>query len=205
VSHPKFTAIVGVFLLLAAAAAGRAQDIVRIGVVKPKVQAVAGDSAQIADAVRNTLAEYLGGPSQEVLLLEARARGQVMQEAQLAGCDYVLFATLSHRRGGAGSGAFGRALNRVAGAAQSGYVPTDSPLTTVAVSTALETAGDYASVMQARDELRLEYVVESIAGQAPLLQEEQKLKAESDGQDLLTPLVEGAAESIAEALRQSAE
>ena len=173
--------------------------VVRVGLVKPKVQTVGSDAGQVADAMRNTFAEFLGGPSQEVVLLSARALSQAIEEGRLAECDYVLFATLAHKRGG-GGGMLGEALNNVAGAASSTYIPGGNPIATAAVSSVLGTAADYATQIQERDEMRLEYRLQPASSGKPLLEMKHKAKAQSDGEDLLTPLVEGAAEEIAHAI-----
>ena len=78
--------------------------VVRIGIVKPKVQVGADDAPQAADAVRNILAEYLQGPTIEVALLSARLSSQYSVEAKQADCDYVLSSSLTHRRGSQDSG-----------------------------------------------------------------------------------------------------
>jgi hypothetical protein len=44
--------------------------------------------------------------------------------------------------------------------------------------------------------MRLDYKLEAIAPGAPVLEKTQKMKAQEDGQDLITPLVESAAEAV---------
>ncbi len=57
---------------------------------------------------------------------------------------------------------------------------------------------DYASSSRIKDELTLTYRLESTTG-AVLVEKSEKRKAKSDGEDLLTPLVQRAAEAIADA------
>ena len=53
--------------------------------------------------------------------------------------------------------------------------------------------------MKTRDELELSYRLESASGQV-VVENSAKRKAGADGEDLLTPLVEKAAEAIAAAI-----
>jgi hypothetical protein len=57
-----------------------------------------------------------------------------------------------------------------------------------------------AASTRAKDELRLEYKLASANGTAQLVSKTEKTKAEADGVDLLTPLVDRAAETIAAAV-----
>src|SRR5690606_22769802 len=158
--------------------------VIRIGIVKPKVKSSFADPSQVAEAVRNTFAEYLGGPTQEVVLLTSRATSQVKEEARLAECDYVLISTLTHKRGDTGGSLFGQALSEVAGTAGA-YIPTN-PIASAAVSSAMRTAADYATIVMARDELRLEYSLQVPGARSAVLKKSQKAQAEADGHDVLT-------------------
>jgi hypothetical protein len=60
-------------------------------------------------------------------------------------------------------------------------------------------AYDFASSTKTKDELSLTYHLESAAGKV-LVDETEKRKAQSDGEDLLTPVVEKAAEAVAAAV-----
>jgi len=202
-----------IFVSLVCVLPARAQDgalpakqpgVVRIGLVKPKVQVVAADPGQVSEAVRGTLSEFLSGPSQEVVLLSSRAQVQAIEEGRLAECDYVLFSNLIQKRNGAGGSVLGSALNNVANVAASTYIPGSNPISSAVTTTVLNTAADYAATVQAQDELRFEYSVQRISGGTPVLEKKQKARADSDGQDLLTPMVEGAAEAIATAVHKAA-
>ena len=204
------TALAGAVMCVAIAMCGRAnaQDgvlpakppgVVRVGVVLPKVQGGAGNTAQIADAARNLLADNLNGPTLEVLMLNSRASAQSIQEARLGECDYVVFSTLTHKKGGSG-GLFGQTLNNVANAAASTYIPDANPVSSAAANGALQTAADYAATVQARDEMRLDYKLQAVGSPSPALEKSAKQKAQEDGQDLMTPLIEGAAEAIGSAV-----
>jgi hypothetical protein len=176
--------------------------VVRVGVVMPKVQGSAGNAAQVADTARNLLADNLNGPTLEVLLLNSRSSAQSLQEARLGDCDYVVFSILTHKKGGTG-GLFGQTLNNVANAAASTYIPDANPVSSAAMNGALQSAADYAATVQARDEMRLDYKLQAVGAQSPALEKSMKQKAQEDGQDLMTPLIENAAEAIGAAVTKN--
>ncbi len=61
------------------------------------------------------------------------------------------------------------------------------------------TLGNMAATTRAKDEMRSQWTVTSLAeGARPASPRSEKLKASSDGEDLLTPLVQRAAENIVE-------
>ena len=153
-------------------------------------------------AVRDAFTSFLTGPTLAVQPLNARLQSQVREEAKLAGCRFLLFPSLKHERKSGGDGIFGKVAS---GAVQQGaWAVTGSTSSTVGRVVAGAAAGaassavyDYASSSRNKDELTLTYRLES-AG-AVLVENSEKRKAKSDGEDLLTPLVQRAAEAIAEA------
>ncbi len=158
-------------------------------------------------AVRETFTSFLTGPTLGVTPLEARLASQVREEAKLAGCPFLLLPTIKHQRKTGGGGILGKVAS---GAVQQGaWSVTGSTSSTVgravagaAAGAATSAAYDYASSSQVKDELTLSYRLESTAG-ATLLEKSEKRKAKSDGEDLLTPMVQRAAEAIATATSRS--
>jgi hypothetical protein len=179
----------------------KAPGVVRIGLVKPKVQMGSGDAAQSAEAVRGILADYLSGPTIEVALLNARLPSQFAEEARQADCDFTLTSALVHRRAGEGGSVLGKALGNFAG--HGGYIPGSDAVKTVIVSGVMKTAADFASSIKAKDEMRLEFQLDSPGASKPLLKQSAKARAAADGEDLLTPLVEKAAEAVGAALSKT--
>lgn len=174
---------------------------VRIGLVAPKTQLTSGDAAQAAEAVRNAFADHLRGPSVEVVKLDARLPRQALEEARQSQCDFVLHASLAQKKGGGGM--FGKALGNIAGATV-GHIPGggnagEAAARSAAVGGVYTTAG-LASQVRARDELSLEYRLESAADSRPAVSRTEKAKA--DGEDVLTPLVERAAAAAVAAARK---
>jgi hypothetical protein len=178
----------------------KAPGVVRIGLVKPKVQMGSADAAQAAETVRGILADYLSGPTIEVALLNARLPSQVAEEARQADCDFTLTSSLMHRRGGEGGGILGKALGNLGG---SGYIPGGNAVQSMIVTGVVRTAADFASSIKAKDEMRLEFQLDSPGASKPALKQSTKARAAADGEDLLTPLVERAAEAVGAAVTKS--
>lgn len=155
-------------------------------------------------AVRESFASFLTGPSLSVEPLSARLESQVREEARLKNCRFLLFSTLKHTR--KTTGLFGRAA---ASAVQNGAAEVAAYAHTrggrVAASAASAGAANMAMATQVhqRDQLTFQYRLEDAQGHA-ISEQTQQRKAESDGEDVLTPLIQTAAESIVKALQPGA-
>jgi hypothetical protein len=175
----------------------------RICLAPASVKATPGNAATAADAVRQTFSTFLTGPTLSVAPLTARLESQLRQEARLAGCRFTLLTTVEHRRKSGSS-----LLSRAAGSAvQHGAWRAGAEAGTgvarvaadAAVGAVSATASDWAYAVRTKDELALTYRLEGPDANL-LAQKKVKRKAESDGEDLLTPLVEQAAVAIADAV-----
>jgi hypothetical protein len=169
------------------------------------VQMASGSSADGGTAVRESFASYLSGPTLAVTPLQARLASQEREEAKQASCRYVVYTSMKLEKNKSGGGLFGKIVGEAvqssayelrgrAGGSVAGRV-----VTTAAASAAAEAARNFASNVKTRDELTLDWRLESIDG-AIVAKNTAKAKASSDGQDLLTPMVEQAAETIASAV-----
>jgi hypothetical protein len=189
---------------VALATTSHATDTLRICLAPATAQAALGNSADVIGAVRETFTSFLTGPSVTVTPLESRLAGQAREEAKLAQCPYVLFPTVRHER--KSSGMLGRIA---AGAIQSGAWEAagrmPSSTSRVLAGTASAGAASYSvySQIKSRDVLNLEYRLESGDGRV-LVEKKSQRNAGSDGEDLLTPLVQSAAEDVMSTLSQSA-
>ena len=163
-------------------------------------------AAQAMTAVRETFTSYLTGPSLEVAALTARLQSQALEEAKADNCPYVLLTTVKQTR--KTDNGF---LTHVAGSAvQQGIyqagAATNSPVGQIAANAGAGAAGaaaTYGGSTQAHDELTLTTVLESSDGKT-LVNMTGKKTADSNGQDLLTPLVEKAATAVAAAVAKPA-
>ena len=186
------------------ASTARKPGAIRIGLVMPKVQVHTGDAARTAEAVRNDFAKHLNAPNIEVVTLAARVPSAAMDEARQSQCDYVLNVSMNLKKGGGGS-MFGRAIGNVAGAA-AGHIPGGGTAATGAARSAaitgVYTTAVVVSSIKAKDELSLEYKLDAVENAKTVLTNTARAKAKSDGDDILTPQIEAAAQAILNAVRR---
>jgi hypothetical protein len=154
--------------------------------------------------VKETLTGFLTGPSIGVSALSAKLEAQAREEAANAGCRFVLFTTAKHQRkqgggflkrvaGGAVQQGAWRASSEIGGSGV-GRVATDA-----VAGAAGAGANDLAYTTRSKDEMTLAYRLET-ADRKVLVEKSAKRKASSDGEDLMTPLAQQAAEAIAAAV-----
>ena len=181
--------------------------VVRLGLASVKTGSVGeGLSAtDLAAAVQNTLSEYLKSPSVELVQLEAKLPSQIDAEARQKECDFVIYANISHKKGGGGGG-FGGMFGKVVAPAvgQVGIGHTGSAAGNVAgqvATTAIVSAGTMSANVKQKDELTLDVKVQSPGNATPAASREFKSKAKSAGEDIITPVVEQAAQMILDSAR----
>ncbi len=175
------------------------EGVIRIGVAMTKTTSVGEglNAATLSEAVRNTMVNYLTGPAIEVIALDARLPVQIDAEAKQKECDYVLYTTVAHKKGK--SGGFGGFLKAAAPIADvvplAGASSAAGAVATSVATTAIYTAANVAGSVKAKDELTLEYKLNNASG-SPVVANTLKAKAKSDGDDLISQLVEQAASAV---------
>jgi hypothetical protein len=172
---------------------------VRIGVsVKTGAVGDGVSSADLAAAVQNSFGEYLKGTNIEIVPLEAKLAGSIDGEARNKECDYVLYALASHKKGGGGlGGMFGKVVAPAIG--QIGLVNTGSVAGNIAghaAANAIITAGQVSTSVKSKDEITLEIRLQQTGSGANVLTKQLKNKAKADGQDIISPMIEQAAQAI---------
>jgi len=169
--------------------------VVRIGLAGVKTGAVGEgvNAAELAGAIQNTLAQYLKGTKVEIVPLEAKLQSAIDAEAQEKECDYVLYATVSHKKGGGGFG-FGKALGAVV--SQTGGGAWGNTAGNVAGKVAATSVVAATSNIKPKDELTLDINLKN--GGTVALTKQFKSKAKSAGEDIISPIVEQAANAIVE-------
>jgi hypothetical protein len=167
-----------------------------ISIVLPAVQGVPGNGPDVATGLRDLMVSYLTGPSVKVVTLDARLPSQAAIEAKEKGCEPMLVMNLTRKAAGHG---LTKALGQAAGYS-SWYLPgggTVASATARAVSVVgLQTVSSLASSTKAKDEVHLQYRLQSSGGQVQFGPKTETQKASTDGEDLLTPVVTRAAEAI---------
>lgn len=185
----------------AAATPGKAH----ICLAPSSVETASGTAAQAMQAVRETFSSFLTGPTLEVAPLQSRLASQAKAEAKSANCPFVLFTTLKQvHKGGGGPNLLGRAAaGAVQGGASSvgGFVnsPGGAAAANATSGAAAGAASSYGSSTQSKDELTLSTHLENGDGKV-LVDMTDKKTAQSNGEDMLTPLVEKAATAVANAV-----
>jgi hypothetical protein len=173
-----------------------------IALVLPSAKGAAGDATEFAKSLRELFTSYLTGPSLRAIPVDARLASQAIEEARQKQCGYVLLTSIERKRND-GSG-WGRAVGRAAGNAAWYGVPYGGTAATAAVRGAAIAGAHAISAMaettKAKDEVTLEYRFGTLDNATRATPQTQKAKAKNDGEDLLTPLVESAAEAIAAAV-----
>lgn len=173
---------------------------IRIGLAGVKTGAV-GEGITAADlsaAIQNSLSSYLKGTKVEIVPLEAKLASAQADEAKQKECDYILTATASHKKGGGGGfGGFGKMLGSVV--SQTGIGHTGSTVGNIAgqmATTAIVSATSLSGNVKSKDELTLDLAIVSIANNSSVLAKQFKAKAKSNGDDIISTVVEQAAQAI---------
>ncbi len=176
---------------------------VRIGLSGVKTGSV-GEGITAADlsaAIQNSLSSYLKGTKVEMVQLEAKLASAQADEAKQKECDYILTATASHRKGGGGFGGFGKMLGSVV--SQTGIGHTGSTVGNIAgqmATTAIVSASSLSGNVKSKDELTLDLAIVSAANNSSVLAKQFKAKAKSNGDDIISTVVEQAAQAIINAV-----
>ena len=178
--------------------------VTRIGLATVKTGAVGEgmNAAQLAAAIGNTLGEYLKSPSVELVQIEAKLPSQIDAEAKTKECDFVVYTTVAHKKGGGGLGGFGGVIGRAAGSIVGSTVPYGSTGAAIAgrvATDAIYTAASMSQNVKAKDELTLDIKLNQTGTATAALTKQFKAKAKSDGEDIISPLIEQAAQAILDA------
>lgn len=164
-----------------------------LAVVLPSVQGVDGSASDVASGVRDLFVSFLNGPALRTVALDARLPAQAAIEARQKGCDRLLLTTMVRKRGG--DSKLTSVLGQAAGTA-AWHMPYGAGVARSAAVAGAQAASTLASDTRRKDEVRLEYRVgspDTVAAATPV---SSKGRARSDGEDLLTPLVERASAEI---------
>lgn len=169
-----------------------------IAIVLPSVQGVEGSATETASAVRDLFVSFLSGPSIRPLSLDARLPSQAVLEARQKDCGQVLIVSVSRKRSGGSkvAGVFGKAAETAAWHVPYGAGVGGAVASGVAIAGG-QAISNLASDTRQKDELELDYRVGAPESVVDVKPQSVKAKAKVDGEDLLTPLVERAAQEIA--------
>jgi hypothetical protein len=172
--------------------------VVRIGLACVKTGAVGQglNANDLAAAIQNTLIQYLKVPNLEVVTLGAKLASAIDTEAKQKECDYVIYANASHKKGGGFGNMFGSTLGMAV--ASTGIGHTGSTVGNIAgqiATQAIVSAATVSSNVKSKDEITLDLKLNKIDG-TQAFAKIYKAKAKSDGDDIVSNVVEQAAQAI---------
>jgi hypothetical protein len=169
---------------------------IRIGIVTVKPGNVAENmnAGNLAGAVQTTLTEKLKAPNVEAVPIQATVLNQIEAEARQKECDFLVYTTVSHKKGGGGGfgSVFGSTAAQVAGSTI-GYGSTAAAIAANAATTAV------IADVKARDELTVDVRLEKPGAGYPAFSKQFKGKAKAAGEDIVTPPTTQAAQALIEA------
>jgi hypothetical protein len=169
--------------------------VIRIGIVAVKPGAVADNmnAGNLAGAVQTTLTEKLKAPNVEAVPIQATVLNQIEAEARQKECDYLVYTTVTHKKGGGGFGSvFGSQAAQIA-ANSVGYGSTTAAIAANAATSAVITD------VKPKDELTVDVRLEKPGAGYPAFSKQFKGKAKSAGEDIVTPPTTQAAQALIEA------
>ena len=168
-----------------------------IAIMAPTVEGVPGSAVDASKGVSDLIASYLQGPSMRTVVLEAKLSSLAADEAKQKGCEPLLVTSVRRKSSSHG---FMKALAHGAGSASWSlpYGGTSAASTVARAGTAagLQTVSTMVESTKAKDELSLEYKLQSADGKVEFGPKNERRTAKADGEDLLTPVVEQMAEAI---------
>lgn len=185
---------------------------IRIGVAPSQAQMGQGNNAQgdYGTPIRNSIVLLMGGPAVEVIGLDSRVPIQVQAEAQQKQCDYILYSSVAVKHAGGGFGKFMKSagplasMAPMAGMAKGMGGAVAGQMAGAAASVAAQTAEQQAlnqlasfnGQIKSKDDVTVGYQLLATGQPTPKLQNTLAGKAKTDGEDVLTPLIQQAANTI---------
>jgi len=153
----------------------------------------------------------MSGPAVEIAALDSHIAMQVQAEAQQKQCDYILYSSVAvkHSAGG-GFGKFMKMAAPIANMTPMGMMAhgMGSAMAMSAASAAASAAAQQAQQqalsqlagfngqVKSKDDVTVQYQLVQTGQAAPVVQNALQGKAKSDGEDVLTPLLQDTANTV---------
>lgn len=182
----------------AAAPGDKKPGIVRIGITMPKAQLGQGQQGPSAgEPLRVMLTQYLAGPSVETIAIVALLPDQMEAEAKSKQCDFLVFSSLTQKKPTGGMSFLKNASSLSNMIPMVGMVNSvNGAMAASSAAAAAQQAATLSSNVKAKSDVVLEYHMNAIDNPTPLLNTTIDAKATTDGEDVITPLVEKEATAI---------
>jgi hypothetical protein len=190
---------------------------IRIGVAPPEAQVGQGSNAQAdySTPIRNAMILLMNGPAVEIAALDSRVAMQLQAEAQQKQCDYILMSSVAvkHPQGGGfgkfmkmggtmaqmtpmGAMAHGMGGAMAASAASAAASAAAQAAQQQAMNQVMSQLSGFNGQIKQKDDVTVQYQLTQTGQPAPLLQKALQGKAKSDGEDVLTPLLQQTANTV---------
>lgn len=192
---------------LMAALGPKKEGVIRVGVTTPVTQmgqGVAGTGVAgtgVAEPLRALFLQQLAGPAVEAVAITAVQPIQVDAEGKSKDCDYVLYSSLSQKKGGGTLAMLRTAAPMLSMVPMVGMAAgIGGMIATQAAGAALSGGVGAASAIKAKSELTLSYKLLRPGATAPVVSNTLKAKARTDGEDVITPMLSQAVTQTLDAI-----
>ena len=182
---------------------------IRIGVAPPDAQVGQGNNAgaDYSTPIRNAEIALMSGPAIEIAPLDSHIAMQLQAEAQQKQCDYILFSSVAVKHGSGGFGKFAKfggvaaSMTPMAGMTRGmgGAVAAQAAgmaASQMAQQQAMNQLAGFNGQIKSKDDVTVQYQLVATGQSSPVFQNSLKGKAKSDGEDVLTPLLQQAATDV---------
>jgi hypothetical protein len=190
---------------------------IRIGVAPPEAQVGQGSNAaaDYSTPIRNAMILLMNGPAVEIAALDSRVAMQLQVEAQQKQCDYILYSSVAVKHAqSSGFGKFAKMAAPMASMTPMGAMAhgMGGAMAATAASAAASAAAQAAQQqamnqvmsqlsgfngqIQSKDNVTVQYQLAQTGQASPLVQNALQGKAKSDGEDVLTPLLQQTATTV---------
>jgi len=186
---------------------------IRVGIAPPDAQLGQGNNAgaDYSTPIRNAIVALMSGPAVEIAALDSHIAMQLQAEAQQKQCDYILYSSVAVKHSaGSGFGKFMKMAAPVANMTPMGMMAhgMGSAMAMSAASAAASAAAQQAQQqaisqlagfngqVKSKDDVTVQYQLVQTGQTAPVVQNALQGKAKSDGEDVLTPLLQDTANTV---------
>ena len=190
---------------------------IRIGVAPPDAQVGQGSNpaADYSTPIRNAMILLMNGPAVEIAALDSRVAMQLQAEAQQKQCDYILYSSVAVKHAqSSGFGKFAKMAAPMASMTPMGAMAhgMGGAMAATAASAAASAAAQAAQQqamnqvmsqlsgfngqIKSKDNVTVQYQLAQTGQASPLVQNSLQGKAKSDGEDVLTPLLQQTANTV---------
>jgi hypothetical protein len=171
---------------------------IRIGIAPPNVKTPdkntdSAEPLELSTAIRDSLISQLRGEKVEAVQLSTATPEA---EARQKECDYILYASVTQKRGGGGM--FGKMVAMGALTVVGAVVPGVGTMIATQVGS-IVLQQQMGKAAKAKDEFTFDYKVANL-NDVVLSQAVTKAKAKKDGEDVLSPQIQQASKTILEKL-----